>query len=64
MSEVVELYDQGIVRPVERIQTFDISRLEEGMMYFSKGMHIGKVIISFQNPETLLRVSHSYFFKA
>ena len=59
MAEVVELYRQGVVKPIDYITTFDISELQQAMMYMSKGTHVGKIIITYDNPDSLLKVAPS-----
>ena len=51
-----ELWDDRIIGPINRIKAFDISELELAMMYFSKGVHTGKIVITFENPKTELKV--------
>ena len=56
MAELGGLYRRGHVRPFRQIKTFDVSQLEQAMMHFAKGTHIGKIVVTFQDPETLLKV--------
>ena len=56
MAELGDLYRQGIIRPLSHIKTFDISQLEQAMMHFSKGTHIGKVVVTFQDSGAMLKV--------
>lgn len=59
MAEVVELYRQGVVKPIDYITTFDISELQQAMMYMSKGTHVGKIVITYNNPDSLIKVAPS-----
>ena len=56
MAEVAQLASQGVIRPIELITKYDISELEQAMMYMSKSIHLGKIVITFTNPEAMLRV--------
>lgn len=47
----------GAIGPLPIITAFDISELESAMAYFSKGLHTGKVVITYQRPEALVMVS-------
>ncbi|KAF2705690.1 hypothetical protein K504DRAFT_460398 [Pleomassaria siparia CBS 279.74] len=59
MAEVVQLYRQGVVKPIDYITTFDISDLQQAMMHMSKGTHVGKIIITYDNPESKIKVAPS-----
>jgi len=59
MAEMVELIVQGVIGPIKHLTTFDISRLESAMSTFSKGLHTGKFVITFHEPEAALKVSSS-----
>lgn len=59
MAEVAELYRQGVVKPIDYITTFDISELQKAMMFMSKGTHVGKVVITYRDPDSLLNVAPS-----
>ncbi|KAL8656993.1 MAG: hypothetical protein Q9226_002364 [Calogaya cf. arnoldii] len=56
MAELGDLYRQGVIRPIDHITSFDISQLEKAMMHFAKGTHIGKIVVSFQDPQAQLNV--------
>ncbi|KAI4247300.1 MAG: hypothetical protein LQ352_006197 [Teloschistes flavicans] len=56
MAELGHLYRQGVIRPIDHITTFDISQIEQAMMHFAKGTHLGKVVVTFQDPQALLKV--------
>lgn len=57
MSELGEMFRQGSIRPVDVITTFDVQELEEAMMYLSSGTRIGKVVVKFENPQSMLKAS-------
>lgn len=56
MNEVRALWKQGAIGPIKHITTFDISKLDAAMSYFAKGVHTGKLVVTYQNPETTLKV--------
>jgi hypothetical protein len=56
MNEVRVLWEHGAIRPIKHITTFDISKLEVAMSYFAKGVHTGKLVITYQNPDSRLKV--------
>lgn len=60
MKELRHLWTQCSISPVDRIETFDISQLELAMRYFSKGVHLGKIVITFDDPNPKLKVK-SFF---
>lgn len=56
MAELGDLNRRGVIRPIDHIKTFEISQLEQAMMYFAKGTHLGKVVVTFQDPKAVLKV--------
>lgn len=56
MAELGDLYRRGHIRPFRQIKTFDVSQLEQAMMHFAKGTHVGKIVVTFQDPDTPLKV--------
>ncbi|KAJ4288038.1 hypothetical protein N0V90_012054 [Kalmusia sp. IMI 367209] len=54
MAEVCDLYRQGVVQPIYRITRYDVSELQKAMTYMAKGEHIGKIVVTYQNPDTLV----------
>ena len=57
MAELRQLWVDGVIGPLHPTTTYDISRLEEAMVYFSKGVHVGKVVVTFDDPQASLKVS-------
>ena len=55
MAEVGQWHREGVIKPIEFIKTFDISQLEQAMMYFSRGTHIGKVVVTYSNRKAMLK---------
>jgi len=56
MAELADLHRQGIIKPFSHVKTFDVSQLEQAMMHFAKGTHLGKVVVTFQDPTAVLKV--------
>ena len=47
IAELGDLYRQGDIMPFSHIAIFDVSQLEQAMMQFAKGTHIGKIVVTF-----------------
>ncbi|KAI1802995.1 putative polyketide synthase [Daldinia bambusicola] len=56
IEEVLELYRSKQIQPVP-ITTFDVSNITQAYRYFSSRDRIGKIVISFENPKSLLTVA-------
>ena len=56
MTEMSELIEQSVIGPIKHLTSFDISQVESAMSFFSKGMHTGKLVITFENPSATLKV--------
>ena len=59
METVDELYRAGHIAPIRPFSTADISELDRVLLGFTKGTHIGKIVVTFQNPNSLLKVIHA-----
>ena len=55
--EALDLYRSGAVKPVP-IKTFDVSEITQAYRYFSQKNRVGKVVVSMQNPQSIVQVSH------
>lgn len=53
--EALELYRAGAVKPVP-IKTFDISEITSAYRQFSQKNRVGKIVISMQNPQSIVKV--------
>ncbi|KAI8945258.1 polyketide synthase-like protein [Xylaria longipes] len=60
VRDVLEMYRSGEIRLVP-ITTFDVSEIAEAYRYFSSKERIGKVVVSLEDPESLLDVAPSKF---
>jgi len=56
MAEIAALYWQGIVKPIDVITTFDVSQLEQPMVFMGKGAHVGKVVVTYTDPNSVVQV--------
>lgn len=56
MAEMMALMDEGVIGSIQHLSTFCISQLEHAMSSFSKGVHTGKFVITFDNPAAELKV--------
>ncbi|KAI0478369.1 polyketide synthase [Xylariaceae sp. FL0804] len=54
MESLDQHYRQGKVGPVNPVTTADVSQLDRVLLDFSKGTHIGKKVITFQDPDVLV----------
>ncbi|TGJ84628.1 hypothetical protein E0Z10_g4132 [Xylaria hypoxylon] len=56
VKDVLELYRSGQIEPVP-ITTFDVSEISQAYRYFSSKDRIGKIVVSLENPNSLLTVA-------
>ncbi|KAK7983632.1 hypothetical protein PG989_011034 [Apiospora arundinis] len=56
MEAVNDLYQVGFITPIRPIAVSDISELDKTLVEFAKGVHIGKLVVSFQNPKSQIKV--------
>lgn len=56
MQAVDEHYRAGNIRPIHPMTVSDISQLDQTLLGFSKGTHVGKQVVSFQDSNTLVRM--------
>ncbi|KAH7304199.1 hypothetical protein B0I35DRAFT_454850 [Stachybotrys elegans] len=56
IETVDRLYRGGHITPIPCSVT-DISALDQTLQTFSKGAHVGKFVVSFQDPDSLIRIS-------
>jgi hypothetical protein len=63
MGEVGDMMRADYIRPISRLKLFDVADLELALLYFSQGIHIGKVVVTYTNRESLVKVGHHPFNK-
>ena len=56
MHAVNEHYRAGHIAPIRPFSATDISQLDQVLLGFSKGTHIGKLVVTFQDPDSLVRM--------
>ena len=59
MKTVDELYRAGRIAPIHPFSTSDVSELDRVLLAFTKGTHVGKMVVTFQNPASLVKVIHA-----
>ncbi|TDZ54076.1 Highly reducing polyketide synthase FUM1 [Colletotrichum trifolii] len=45
LEQCVELYEKGVIAPVQPLRTFACGQIEDAFRYLYRGTHIGKVVI-------------------
>ncbi|ETS86665.1 hypothetical protein PFICI_00493 [Pestalotiopsis fici W106-1] len=56
LQTVDKYYRAGLIGPIHPHSATDISQLDKVLLGFSKGTHVGKLVISFENPDTPVRM--------
>lgn len=56
MMTVDEHYRAGRIGPIHPLTTSDISQLDQTLLGFSKGIHLGKLVVTFSDPSSLVRM--------
>jgi NADPH:quinone reductase-like Zn-dependent oxidoreductase/NADP-dependent 3-hydroxy acid dehydrogenase YdfG/acyl carrier protein len=56
MKEVHSMLRAGMIRPIDAIQAFDVSKLDSALLALSKRAHIGKFVVSCENPASLVKM--------
>lgn len=51
-----ELYRAGKITPIPCLAVTDISELSQTLQGFAKGAHVGKLVVSFQNPDSVVKM--------
>ncbi|KAH6651430.1 hypothetical protein BKA67DRAFT_537308 [Truncatella angustata] len=55
MRTMDNYYRAGFIAPIRPYSVFDISELDQVLIGFSKGTHLGKYVMSFQKPDSLVK---------
>ncbi|KAI0102813.1 hypothetical protein GGR51DRAFT_550282 [Nemania sp. FL0031] len=56
MQTVHSYYRNGLIEPVRPFSATDVSKLDQVLLRFSKGTHVGKLVVTFEDPKTLVRM--------
>jgi hypothetical protein len=64
LSEMMELYIKGAIKPIAPITSFEAAQVQEAMRFMQKGSHIGKIVIQFpDDPRALTTRRQKQAFK-
>lgn len=64
LKQIVQLYEQGHIKPIHPITQFESSKIEDAMRFMQKGSHIGKIVVTMpESPETLPTKSEKPIFE-
>jgi hypothetical protein len=55
LQQIINLYRSEEIQAINPCQTFDISRASEAFRSFSSNNRIGKVTLSFENPDSMVK---------
>ena len=58
MSQLEELFHKGFIPAVAARKSFDVSEVEHAIGYLSAVSAVEKVILTFENPGSLVKVSN------
>ncbi|KAI1650125.1 KR domain-containing protein [Daldinia loculata] len=56
MQAVHNYYRDGLIRAVRPFSVTDVSKLDRVLLRFSKGTHVGKLVVTFQDPQTPVKM--------
>ncbi|KAI0803350.1 polyketide synthase-like protein [Xylaria sp. FL0064] len=60
VHQALELYRSQVIR-LPPIRTFDVNQISQAYRYFSTRDRVGKVVISLERPDSLIRVSETKY---
>ena len=56
ITQVMTLFREGVIHPIEPLETFEISDLPKALKRYAQENRLGKVSVSFENPNALVKV--------
>jgi len=56
MKTVNDLYQTGRIAHIRPFSVSDVSELDQTLLSFSSGTHIGKLVVTFQNPNSIIKM--------
>lgn len=56
LQEMKDLLEHGVIAPIKPYKTFDVSEIVQAMRYFGTDPHIGKVVVTYERPDSMLRI--------
>lgn len=57
----MDLHRDGKIKPIIPIETYDIGNIDAAMKKFGRAKHIGKFVLSYEDPDIKLQVCCSNF---
>lgn len=58
IKAVHKSYRAGDIGPVKPFSAYDVSQLDQVLLKFSKGTHVGKLVVTFLDPQSMVRMAH------
>ncbi|KAL8758325.1 MAG: hypothetical protein Q9199_001581 [Rusavskia elegans] len=59
MNQLEDIFHKETMRPKDLGETFDIAELQQALVHLSTGSAVEKVIVTLENPESLLKMTTS-----
>ncbi|KAI0469724.1 polyketide synthase [Xylariaceae sp. FL0804] len=56
MTSVERHLRAGHIAPIAPLSTYHVSQLSQALLRFSKGTHLGKLVVTYDDPNTLVRM--------
>ncbi|KAI5923214.1 hypothetical protein F4810DRAFT_720380 [Camillea tinctor] len=56
MKQVDEFYREGRIAPIRPFSVFTVSKLDQYLQSFAKGVDMGKLVVSFQSSDSLVKM--------
>lgn len=53
MKQTLDLYVNGHIKPIHPVTVYPAERIEDAYRYLQKGLHIGKIVVTFPEEDTL-----------
>lgn len=61
LADVMHMYREGSIQPIEPLETYDVSEIPKALRRHSAEDRMGKVAISFENPQSVIKVRPSKY---
>ncbi|PQE17058.1 polyketide synthase protein [Rutstroemia sp. NJR-2017a BBW] len=56
LKETMKLYREGQIQSIQPLKVFDVSEVTDAFRYFSLKDRMGKIAVSFENPESRIKI--------
>ncbi|KAF7556654.1 hypothetical protein G7Z17_g1229 [Cylindrodendrum hubeiense] len=53
LKKVVQFYEDRLIKPLTPLKSFTADKVEDAFRYMQKGQHMGKIVVSMEEDETL-----------